>query len=41
MARVTLTIGSLGAQGDGVADHEGRKVFVPLALPGETVTILQ
>jgi 23S rRNA (uracil1939-C5)-methyltransferase len=34
---VTLTIESLGAQGDGVATHEGRKVFVPLTLPGETV----
>lgn len=38
MARVTLTISSLGAQGDGVAEYEGRKVFVPLALPGEIVT---
>jgi len=35
---VTLTIDSLGAQGDGVATHEGRKVFAPLTLPGETVT---
>jgi 23S rRNA (uracil1939-C5)-methyltransferase len=35
---VTLTIESLGAQGDGLAQHEGRKVFVPLTLPGETVT---
>jgi 23S rRNA (uracil1939-C5)-methyltransferase len=35
---VTLTIDSLGAQGDGIAQHEGRKVFVPLTLPGETVT---
>jgi 23S rRNA (uracil1939-C5)-methyltransferase len=35
---ITLTIDSLGAQGDGVAQHEGRKVFVPLTLPGETVT---
>ncbi len=34
----TLHISSLGAQGDGVAEHEGRKVFVPLTLPGETVT---
>ncbi len=33
----TLTILRLGAQGDGVAEHEGRQVFVPLALPGETV----
>lgn len=35
---VTLKITSLGAQGDGVAEHEGRKVFVSMALPGETVT---
>ena len=34
---VTLKIQRLGAQGDGVAEHEGRQVFVPLALPGETV----
>lgn len=33
----TLTILRLGAQGDGVAEHEGRQVFVPLVLPGETV----
>jgi len=38
MAATTLLIGELGSQGDGVAQHEGRKVFVPLALPGETVT---
>lgn len=34
---VTLTIQRLGAQGDGVVEHEGRQIFVPLALPGETV----
>lgn len=33
----TLSIQRLGAQGDGVAEHEGRQVFVPLTLPGETV----
>jgi 23S rRNA (uracil1939-C5)-methyltransferase len=33
----TLTILRLGAQGDGVAEHEGRQVFVPFALPKETV----
>jgi 23S rRNA (uracil1939-C5)-methyltransferase len=37
MPDVTLKITELGAQGDGVAEHDGRKVFVPLALPGETV----
>ena len=34
---ITLTIQRLGAQGDGVAEHDGKQVFVPLALPGETV----
>ncbi len=38
MPVVTLQITDLGAQGDGVAEHEGRKVFVAGALPGETVT---
>jgi 23S rRNA (uracil1939-C5)-methyltransferase len=33
----TLTIRRLGAQGDGVAEHEGRQVFAPFALPGEVV----
>lgn len=37
-APITLNIQRLGAQGDGVADHDGRQVFVPLSLPGETVT---
>lgn len=36
-APTTLVIQRLGAQGDGVAEHEGRQIFVPLALPGETV----
>lgn len=35
---VTLEIQRLGAQGDGVADHDGKQIFVPLTLPGETVT---
>ncbi len=37
MPDVTLKITELGALGDGVAEHDGRKVFVPLAVPGETV----
>lgn len=37
METVRLDITGLGAQGDGVATHEGRPVFVPFALPGETV----
>ena len=35
----TTTISSLGHKGEGVAQIDGRKVFVPLALPGETVEI--
>lgn len=35
----TTSITSLGHKGEGVAEIEGRKVFVPLALPGETVEI--
>ncbi|GGE14563.1 putative RNA methyltransferase R00878 [Aureimonas endophytica] len=34
-----LTIASLGAKGDGVAEAEGSPVFVPFALPGETVRV--
>jgi len=33
----TLTILRLGAQGDGLAEHDGQQVFVPFALPGEVV----
>jgi len=36
---ITTTIASLGHKGEGVAEIEGRKVFVPLALPGEVVDI--
>jgi len=32
-----LTVEKLVAGGDGLAFHEGKAVFVPLALPGETV----
>ena len=35
----TTTITSLGHKGEGVAEIDGRKVFVPLALPGEVVEI--
>lgn len=34
---VTLDIVEIGARGDGVADLEGRRYFVPFTLPGETV----
>ncbi|MEO8685739.1 MAG: TRAM domain-containing protein, partial [Devosia sp.] len=33
----TATITSLGQKGEGVAEIEGRKVYVPLTLPGEVV----
>ena len=36
---ITTTITSLGHKGEGVAEIDGRKVFVPLALPGEVVEI--
>ncbi len=32
-----LTITTLGHDGDGVAERDGAKIFVPFALPGETV----
>ncbi len=34
---VTLDITEIGARGDGVAERDGRRYFVPLTLPGETV----
>jgi 23S rRNA (uracil1939-C5)-methyltransferase len=34
----TFEIARLGAQGDGIADTETGPVFIPFALPGETVT---
>lgn len=34
---VQLQIQRIGAQGDGIAMHEDRQVFVPFALPGEVV----
>jgi len=35
----STTITSLGHKGEGIAEIGGRRVFVPLALPGETVTV--
>ncbi len=34
---VTLDILDIGARGDGIAEHDGRRYFVPFTLPGETV----
>src|SRR5262245_52770956 len=36
-AGVTLDILEIGARGDGIAEQEGRRYFVPFTLPGETV----
>ena len=35
----TATITSLGHKGEGVAEIDGHKVFVPLALPGERIEV--
>ncbi len=34
---VTLDIREIGVRGDGIADLEGQRYFVPFSLPGETV----
>ncbi len=34
---LVLTVDALGAQGDGLASHQGQRVFLPGALPGERV----
>ena len=39
MPLITTTITALGQKGEGVAEIDGRKVFVPLALPGERVEL--
>lgn len=36
---ITTTITSLAHKGEGVAEIDGRRIFVPLVLPGEVVTI--
>lgn len=35
---VALTISALGQRGEGIADWEGKRIFVPRTLPGETVS---
>lgn len=37
--RLTTTIEALGQKGEGIATLDGARVFVPFALPGETVSI--
>lgn len=39
MSTQTLTIDSLGAQGDGISHGADGPIFVPFALPGETVAV--
>lgn len=39
MSAETVTIDSLGAQGDGIAHGASGPIYVPFALPGETVAI--
>jgi 23S rRNA (uracil1939-C5)-methyltransferase len=39
LATETVTIDSLGHEGDGIADTSSGRVFVPLALPGEEVRV--
>ncbi|MCP4314659.1 MAG: class I SAM-dependent RNA methyltransferase [Hyphomicrobiales bacterium] len=41
MSTETVTISSLGAQGDGIAVVDGEPVYVGFALPEETVTIMR
>ncbi len=36
---LTVTVDRLGARGDGLAEHAGKPVYVPMALPGETVKV--
>lgn len=33
----TLSIQSIGQHGDGLAEHDGKKIYVPFTLPGESV----
>ncbi|HBF32191.1 MAG TPA: RNA methyltransferase, partial [Rhizobium sp.] len=39
MSTETLSINSLGAQGDGIANGADGPIFVPFSLPGETVAV--
>lgn len=37
--QIEITIDSIGAQGDGIARHDGKTLYVPLTLPGERVLV--
>ncbi len=39
MSAQTVTISRLGAQGDGIAHTDQGPLYVPFALPGETVSV--
>lgn len=39
MTKTRLTIEALGAQGDGIAHHDGHSIFLPETLPGEVVEL--
>lgn len=38
-APVEVTVGSVGARGDGVAEADGRRWYVPLAAPGDRLVV--
>ncbi len=37
--QIELEIKTLGARGDGVSEHEGKPVFVPMTLPGDRLLV--
>ena len=37
--QIEIEIKTLGARGDGVSDHEGKPVFVPMTLPGDRLLV--
>jgi len=39
-APVELTVTEIGARGDGLANHSGRRVYVPLTVPGDRISAL-
>jgi 23S rRNA (uracil1939-C5)-methyltransferase len=38
-ATPVVTIAAIGAQGDGIAEHDGRTLYVPFTLPGDRVRV--
>ena len=37
---VTLDVGRVGAGGDGIAEHDGHKVYLPFTAPGDRVRVM-